>query len=63
MKLFTRTNLYYIIFSLFAFIVGGLVFYHYLNRIFDDRIEEDLRTEKLLIQHELNHFDSMPDYQ
>ena len=63
MKLFTRTNLYYIIFSLFAFIIGGLVFYHYLNRIFDARIEEDLQTEKLLIQHEINHFDSMPDYQ
>lgn len=63
MKLFTRTNIYYIIFSLFAFIVGGVFFYHYLNRIFDDRIEEDLRTEKLLIEHEINHFDSMPDYQ
>jgi signal transduction histidine kinase len=63
MKLFTRTNLYYIIFSLFAFIVGGLVFYHNLNRIIDDRIEEDLRTEKMLIETEINHFDSIPDYQ
>ena len=46
-----------------AFLVGGMIFYHILNRIFNDRIEEDLRTEKLLIQHEINHFDSMPDYQ
>lgn len=63
MKLFTRTNLYYIFFSLVAFTVGGMIFYHILNRIFDDRIEEDLLTEKLLIQHEISHFDSMPDYQ
>jgi len=63
MKLFTRTNLYYIIFSFFAFIAGGLIFYHYLNRIFDDRIIEDLRTEKLLILREMNHLDSMPDFQ
>jgi signal transduction histidine kinase len=63
MKLFTRTNLYYIFFSLFAFTVGGIIFYHLLDRIFDERIEEDLRTEKLLIQHEINHFDSLPDYQ
>jgi len=61
MKLSTRTNLYYIIFSLFAFTIGGLVFNHYLNRIFDDRIEQDLQTEKLLIQREIDHLDSMPD--
>jgi signal transduction histidine kinase len=63
MKLFTRTNLYYIFFSLIAFGIGGIIFYHLLNKIFDDRIEEDLRTEKLLIQHEISHFDSLPDYQ
>jgi signal transduction histidine kinase len=63
MKLFTRTNIYYIFFSMLAFVVGGVIFYHILNRIFNDRIEDDLRTEKLLIQHEINHFDSMPDYQ
>ena len=63
MRLFTRTNLYYIFFSMIAFFVGGVIFYHILIRIFNDRIEEDLRTEKLLIQHEISHFDSMPDYQ
>jgi signal transduction histidine kinase len=63
MRLFTRTNLYYIFFSMIAFLVGGVIFYHILIRIFNDRIEEDLQTEKLLIQHEISHFDSMPDYQ
>jgi hypothetical protein len=63
MKLFTRTIFYYMVFSVFAFIIGGLIFYHQLNRIFDKRIDEDLRTEKLLIQEEISHFDSIPDYQ
>jgi signal transduction histidine kinase len=63
MRLFTRTILFYIVFSVFAFLIGGVIFYHQLNRIFDRRIDEDLRTEKLLIQEEISHFDSMPDYQ
>lgn len=63
MKLFTRTNLYYVFFSLVAFLIGGVIFYHILNKIFNGRIEEDLHTEQMLIQHEINHFDSLPDYQ
>lgn len=62
MKLLTRTNIYYIISSIIAFILGGIIFYHYLEKIFYSQIDETLNTEKLLILQQINYNDSLPDF-
>ena len=62
MKLLTRTSIYYIIFSLIAFILGGIIFYDYLEDIFYGQIDDTLKTEKLLILQQINYNDSLPDF-
>jgi signal transduction histidine kinase len=62
MKLLTRTNIYYIISSFIAFILGGIIFYHYVEKIFYSQIDETLTTEKLLILEQINYNDNLPDF-
>jgi len=61
-KLLTRTSIYYFIFSLLLFIVGGFVFYNVIQSLFDEQIDETLMTEKQLIVEQINYSDSLPDF-
>jgi signal transduction histidine kinase len=62
MKLIEKTSFYYIGFSIIGFIIGGLIFYHIIFSIINDRTNEDLRTEKELIEEQILHSDNIPDF-
>jgi signal transduction histidine kinase len=62
MKLLTRVSLRYIAVSLIAFVIGGIIFSNVIRSIFYAQIDENLRTEKLLIESQINYSDSLPDF-
>lgn len=62
MKLLTRTSVFYFLFSLILFIAGGIIFYHTIQKIFYNQIDDTLITEKKLIQEQINYSDSLPDF-
>ncbi len=62
MKLLSKTTLYYVVFSVVIFLVGGLIFYHLLKEIFYRQIDENLSEEKLLIEQTINSSSSVPDF-
>lgn len=62
MKLLTRISFRYIAFSFIAFVVGGIISSNVIRSIFYDQIDENLRTEKLLIEGQINYSDSLPDF-
>lgn len=62
MKLLTRISLRYIAFSFIAFVVGGIFFSNIIRSIFYDQIDENLITEKFLIEGEINNSDTLPDF-
>lgn len=62
MKLLTKTSIYYITFSVIAFLIGGFIFNRLIETIFYHQIDENLKTEKLLIIEQINYSDSLPDF-
>jgi signal transduction histidine kinase len=62
MKLLTRTSINYIFFSVIAFLVGGVIFYHVVRSIFYRQIDETLRMEKILIEEQIDFSDTLPDF-
>jgi signal transduction histidine kinase len=62
MKLLTRISLSYIAFSFIAFVIGGVIFSNVIRSIFYTQIDDNLRTEKLLIEEEINYSDNLPDF-
>ena len=62
MKLLTRISLSYIAFSFIAFVIGGIFFSNVIRTIFYTQIDDNLRTEKLLIEEQINYSDSLPDF-
>jgi len=62
MKLLTRISINYIAFSFIAFVIGGIFFSNVIRTIFYAQIDENLRTEKLLIEEQINYSDSLPDF-
>jgi len=62
MKLLTKTSIYYITFSVIAFLIGGFIFNQVIQKIFYHQIDENLKTEKLLIVEQINYSDSLPDF-
>ena len=62
MKLLTRTSLYFIGFSFIAFIIGGIFSYRVIQAIYYHQVDETLKTEKLLIEEQINYSDSLPDF-
>ena len=62
MKLLNKTTLYYIIISFIIFLAGGLVFYHTTRKIVYRQLDENLITEQQIIQEEIDHLDSVPDF-
>ena len=62
MKLLSRISLSYIAFSFIAFVIGGIIFSNVIRSIFYTQIDDNLRTEKLLIEEQINYSDSLPDF-
>ena len=62
MNLLTRSSINYIFFSIVAFVIGGIIFYHVIKTIFYRQIDENLKTEKLLIEEQIDFSDSLPDF-
>jgi signal transduction histidine kinase len=62
MNLLTRSSLNYIFFSVIAFVVGGIIFYHVVKTIFYRQIDETLKTEKKLIEGQIDYSDTLPDF-
>ena len=62
MKLLNKTTLYYIIISFIIFLAGGIVFYHTIKAVVYRQLDENLYTEQQIIQEEIDHLDSVPDF-
>jgi len=62
MNLLTRSSINYIFFSVVAFVIGGIIFFHVIKTIFYRQIDENLKTEKLLIEEQIDFSDSLPDF-
>jgi signal transduction histidine kinase len=62
MKLIAKTSAYYIGFSIIGFIIGGFIFYHIIFSIINKRTNDDLKTEIKLIEEQIIHSDSIPDF-
>ncbi len=62
MNLLTRSSLNYIFFSVIAFVVGGIIFYHVIKTVFYRQIDETLKTEKRLIEEQIDYSDTLPDF-
>jgi signal transduction histidine kinase len=62
LKLLNKTILYFIIISIVVFSAGGFVFYRLVRSIIIGQIDTSLLTEKELIEEQIFHFDSVPDF-
>jgi signal transduction histidine kinase len=62
MNLLTRSSLNYILFSVVVFVIGGIIFYNVIKTIFYHQIDETLKTEKLLIEEQIDFSDNLPDF-
>jgi len=62
MNLLTRSSINYIFFSVVAFIIGGIIFFHVVKTVFYRQIDETLKTEKLLIEQQIDFSDTLPDF-
>jgi signal transduction histidine kinase len=62
MNLLTRSSINYIFFSVVAFVIGGIIFYNVVKTVFYRQIDETLKTEKLLIEEQIDFSDSLPDF-
>jgi signal transduction histidine kinase len=62
MNLLTRSSLNYIFFSVIAFVVGGIIFYNVIKTVFYRQIDETLKTEKKLIEEQIDYSDTLPDF-
>jgi len=62
MNLLTRSSINYIFFSVVAFVIGGIIFFHVIKTVFYRQIDENLKTEKLLIEEQIDFSDSLPDF-
>lgn len=62
MKLLTKTSLYLLYFTTIAFIVSGFIFYYSIRTIVYKQINDALITEKNIIQEQIEHTDTIPDF-
>jgi len=62
MKLLTKTSLYLLYFTTIAFIIGGFIFYYSIRTIVYKQINDALITEKNIIQEQIEHTDTIPDF-
>ncbi|MCU0416045.1 MAG: HAMP domain-containing histidine kinase [Cytophagaceae bacterium] len=55
MKLIQKTFLYYLVYSLFIFTIGTVVFYFSIKKVLFDGIDEALHQEKIQLMENLNY--------
>ncbi|MDZ4713359.1 MAG: HAMP domain-containing sensor histidine kinase [bacterium] len=60
MKLLTKTSIYYLIFSLILFLIGGIFFYMQLRTILDEEFTEDLYKKKEHVEKYVNDSAKIP---
>jgi signal transduction histidine kinase len=61
-KLLSKSTLYFFLFSILAFIAGGIIFYSSIRSIIYKQIDASLNTEKEIIRDQVEHTDSIPDF-
>ena len=62
MKLLNRFSLSFIPFIFIAFLVGGIILSIIIRSIFYAQIDENLITEKKLIEEQINYSEDLPDF-
>jgi signal transduction histidine kinase len=62
MKLQTRTNFYNIIYSGIVLVVIGFFLQITLVKIYYKQIDDGIKTERLIIEEEIEYLDTVPDY-
>ena len=60
MKLLNKTGIYTILGAALVFVLGGFVFYNFLNNELTIELGEKLYQEKFKIETQLKNFDSLP---
>ncbi len=62
MKLLTKTSIYIVYFTILAFVASGFIFYYSIRSIVYKQIDASLVTEKNIIQEQIEHTDTIPDF-
>jgi signal transduction histidine kinase len=62
LKLLAKTSVYYFISAIIVFLLGGMIFFEVLKIIFYNQVDENLLTEKAIIEEEIQHNMNIPDY-
>lgn len=62
MKLLTKTSLYLLYLTVIAFVASGFIFYYSIRTIVYKQIDSSLTTEKNIIQEQIEHTDTIPDF-
>jgi signal transduction histidine kinase len=62
LRLLTKTNIYLLYFTILAFIASGFIFYYSIRTIVYKQIDSSLITEKDIIQEQIEHTDTIPDF-
>ncbi len=62
MKLLQKTGRYFLFFSLFAFIVGGITLFFSLSYMLNHEMDENLKHTRTTLNKELNKKDTLPHY-
>jgi signal transduction histidine kinase len=62
LKLLAKTSVYYFGSAIIVFLIGGFIFFEVLKIIFYKQVDENLYTEKVIIEEEIQQNPSIPDY-
>jgi signal transduction histidine kinase len=62
MKLQTRSNIYYAIYSILIFSFAGLLLYALIRKIYYRQVDESINTERMIIEEEIERLDTVPDF-
>lgn len=62
MKLLTKTTLYLLYLTVIAFIASGFIFYYSIRTIAYKQLDSNLITEKNIIQEQIDHTDTIPNF-
>jgi len=63
LKLLTKSTYYFLILSLVAMIAGGALLYLTIRKVIYKQIDDSLITEKTIIEDQLKHTDTIPDFE
>ena len=63
MKLLTKSTVYFLLSSILVMVVSGALLYLTIKRVIYKQIDNSLITEKTIIQDQIRHTDSIPDFE